>query len=106
VGVAIDDFGAGWSSLAYLRRIPAGILKIDRSFVESVAEDHECEAIVRAITVMGTALGRSIVAEGVETCGQLQAVVDLGCHAVQGYLLGRPVPPAEFPEEIRWPTGR
>jgi predicted signal transduction protein with EAL and GGDEF domain len=100
VGVAIDDFGAGWSSLAYLRRIPAGMLKIDRSFVESVAEDHECEAIVRAITVMGTALGRTIVAEGVETCEQLEAVVDLGCHAVQGYLLGRPVPAGEFPEEV------
>jgi diguanylate cyclase (GGDEF)-like protein/PAS domain S-box-containing protein len=106
VGVAIDDFGAGWSSLAYLRRIPAGVLKIDRSFVEHVAEDHECEAIVRAITAMGTALGRTIVAEGVETCEQLEAVVDLGCHAVQGYLLGRPVAAGDFPEEVQWPTGR
>ncbi len=103
VRLAIDDFGAGYSSLAYLRRIPAQTIKIDRSFVEAVDVDHECAAIVGAVTTMCRALGRVVVAEGVETPSQLQAVRDLGCNAVQGYLLGRPVHPDAFPEEVVFP---
>jgi diguanylate cyclase (GGDEF)-like protein/PAS domain S-box-containing protein len=103
VRLAIDDFGAGYSSLSYLRRIPAQTIKIDRSFIDGVDVDPECAAIVGAVTAMCQALGRTVVAEGVETPGQLKAVQELGCDAVQGYLLGRPVHPDAFPAEVWFP---
>jgi diguanylate cyclase (GGDEF)-like protein/PAS domain S-box-containing protein len=103
VRLAIDDFGAGYSSLSYLRRIPAQTIKIDRSFIDGIDVDPECAAIVGAVTTMCRALGRTAVAEGVETPAQLRAVMDLGCDAVQGYLLGRPVHPDAFPEEVHLP---
>jgi diguanylate cyclase (GGDEF)-like protein/PAS domain S-box-containing protein len=110
VRLAIDDFGTGYSSLSQLQRLPLDVLKIDRSFVEGLGPgragaggpaealpgDAGSTAIVRAIASMGTSLGLDLVAEGVETPGQLEALAGLGCHLAQGYLLRRPAPAAEL----------
>jgi diguanylate cyclase (GGDEF)-like protein/PAS domain S-box-containing protein len=93
VQVAIDDFGTGWSSLHRLRRLPVGMLKLDRSFLAGVPEGAEASAVVRAILELGAALGKVVVAEGVETQRQLDFLVGQGCPLVQGFLLGRPEPP-------------
>jgi EAL domain-containing protein (putative c-di-GMP-specific phosphodiesterase class I) len=92
VRVAIDDFGTGWSSLHRLRRLPVGTLKLDRSFLTGVPEGAEASAVVRAILDLGAALGKLVVAEGVETQRQLDFLVGQGCPLVQGFLLGRPAP--------------
>ena len=93
VEVAIDDFGTGWSSLHRLRRLPVGMLKLDRSFLNGVPQGAEAAAVVRAILELGAALGKVVVAEGVETQRQLDFLVGQGCPLVQGFLLGRPEPP-------------
>jgi diguanylate cyclase (GGDEF)-like protein len=98
VRIAIDDFGTGYSSLAYLRRFTIDTLKIDRSFTAGLDQPGEGDddAIVGAIIAMGTALGLSVVAEGIESAAQFERVKALGCHEVQGYLFGRPLPADEF----------
>ena len=96
VRIAIDDFGTGYSSLLHLKRIPASELKIDRGFVRDLAEDSEDAAIVSAIVALGRTLNLQVVAEGVETAAQQSFLAGLGCDALQGYLLGRPVPAAQF----------
>jgi len=93
VAISLDDFGTGYSSLSQLRSFPFDRVKIDRSFVN----DH---AVVRAITAMGTSMGIRTTAEGVETAAQLENVRREGCHEVQGYLLGRPLPASAIPETI------
>ncbi len=95
--IAIDDFGTGYSSLAYLKRFPADWIKIDRSFVEGISNNEEDRAIIRAITAMAHSLGMKVVAEGVETLDQLQALRSEGCDAAQGYLFTRPFPASEAP---------
>ena len=95
VRLAIDDFGTGYSSLAYLGRLPARRIKVDRSFVGTIGTDPEGEAVVRAIVSLGHALGKEVVAEGVETEAQLAFLRELGCDAAQGFLLARPRPAAE-----------
>ncbi|MNL18524.1 Phytochrome-like protein cph2 [compost metagenome] len=97
VRIAIDDFGTGYSSLLHLKRIPASELKIDRGFVRDLAEDTEDAAIVSAIVALGRTLKLQVVAEGVETAAQRTFLADLGCDALQGYLLGRPMPASQFP---------
>jgi len=97
VSIAIDDFGTGYSSLLYLKRLPASEIKIDRDFVRDLTTDGEDAAIVSAIVALGRALGLHIVAEGVETDAQLEFLTRLGCHSLQGFLLGRPVPASELP---------
>jgi len=93
IKVAIDDFGTGLSSLAYLKRLPIDKLKIDRSFVDDLATGgHEDRAIVTAIVSLAHALGLGIVAEGIETTAQLEALRELGAQHGQGYLFSRPVP--------------
>jgi len=96
VRIAIDDFGTGYSSLLHLKRIPASELKIDRGFVRDLAEDSEDAAIVSAIVALGRTLKLQVVAEGVETTAQRSFLAGLGCDALQGYLLGKPVPAAQF----------
>ena len=98
VGVVLDDFGTGFSSLGYLRRFPFDLLKIDRTFVDQIGSDSSNAAIVTAVTGIAEALGVSVVAEGVETEGQLETVTALGCHYAQGYLFARPLPAAEASE--------
>src|ERR1051325_10349077 len=96
VRIAIDDFGTGYSSLLYLKRLPASELKIDRGFVCNLAHDSEDQAIVSAIVALGHTLDLKIVAEGVETAAQQEFLTDMGCDSLQGFLFGKPMPPAEF----------
>ncbi len=99
VQIAMDDFGTGYSSLSYLQRLPIDILKIDRSFVQTMLENPSNLEIIKAIIGLGKILDLRIVAEGVETQDQLQILQDLGCDLAQGYLLGRPMP-LESAEEL------
>lgn len=92
VGISIDDFGTGYSSLLYLKQLPADELKIDRGFITELTHGNDDEAIVAAIIGLGKTLGLKIVAEGVETIEQQELLTRLGCNALQGYLLGSPVP--------------
>ena len=96
VGLAIDDFGVGYSSFAYLKKFAVDKLKIDRSFVQNTPTDSEDAAIVRAIAQLGHSLNLTIVAEGVETCAQAQFLRKCGCQEAQGFLFGRPLPPKQF----------
>lgn len=99
--VAMDDFGTGYSSLSLLTRFPVDALKIDRGFVRSICEDLNHRAICSAIVSLGQALELDVIAEGVETVGQLNLLRDQGCHLVQGYLYARPMPADEI---WRWLT--
>lgn len=91
VHISIDDFGTGHSSLSYIHRMPIKILKIDRSFVRNMIESQESKAIVHAIIAMAKSLGLTVVAEGVETEKQLEALGRANCDLVQGYLFARPL---------------
>ncbi|HEY0360209.1 MAG TPA: EAL domain-containing protein, partial [Mycobacteriales bacterium] len=90
--VAVDDFGTGYASLGYLKRLPVDSLKIDRSFVTGVAAGGEDAKIAAAVIGLAAALDLKVVAEGIETQVQLQALIDLGCRYGQGYLFARPQP--------------
>ena len=94
-GLAVDDFGTGYSSLAYLTRLPLTTLKIDRSFVQDVHASERSRAVARTIVALGANLQLRVVAEGVETPAQRDALRSLGCDLQQGYLFGRAVPLAE-----------
>jgi diguanylate cyclase (GGDEF)-like protein len=92
VSVAIDDFGTGYSSLGTLRAFPFDRIKIDRSFVFDMVSNKDAAAIVDAILCLGRAMGRPVVAEGVETRAQIEELQRHGCSEVQGYLIGKPLP--------------
>jgi diguanylate cyclase (GGDEF)-like protein len=92
VGIAIDDFGTGYSSMAALTRLPLECLKVDRSFVADLDIEGPGAVIVTASIRLAHDLGMRVVAEGVETPGQLDRLRDLGCDVVQGFLLARPMP--------------
>jgi len=96
VGLAIDDFGTGYSSLSYLSSLPIDSLKIDRSFVAEMTLGSKNSEIVRAIVSLGATLGKSIVAEGIETESQFAQLRELGCENGQGFHLSRPLPPREI----------
>jgi diguanylate cyclase (GGDEF)-like protein len=100
VDISIDDFGTGYSSLLYLKRLPANELKIDRGFVRNLSLGSDDEAIVSAVVALGRALNLRIVAEGVETEAQQLFLDEAGCDALQGYLLGRPMPAVQFMEAV------
>lgn len=93
VRVALDDFGVGHSSLAYLKRLPLDAIKIDRSFIADVTLRPEDGAIVRAIIDLGRGLGLTVIAEGVETLQQRAFLMANGCDEIQGYFVSEPVPP-------------
>ena len=101
VEIAIDDFGTGFSSLSYLTRLSANILKIDRSFVSKIGEDKATESIVLTIIGMAKSLNMKVIAEGVETGQQKQFLIDHGCDMLQGYLFARPMPAEEFTQMLR-----
>ena len=96
LNVLIDDFGSGYSSLSYLRDIPANYLKIDKSFISGIDTSESLKAIVSGTCSVGRAVGMKIIAEGVETPGQLEAVVQCGCSLIQGFYIARPMPEEDF----------
>ena len=98
VKASIDDFGTGYSSLLYLKRLPASELKIDRAFVNELQAKSEDATIVSAIVALAQSLDLKVVAEGVETQDQQAFLTGLGCDTLQGYLLGKPVPPERIHE--------
>jgi EAL domain-containing protein (putative c-di-GMP-specific phosphodiesterase class I) len=95
VGLSIDDFGTGYSSLAYLHRFPTDSVKIDRSFVSNIAPGSTDLGLVRSILDLAHGLGMVVVAEGIETEAQADALRQLGCSVGQGFLFGRPLPAAQ-----------
>jgi diguanylate cyclase (GGDEF)-like protein len=92
VHTAIDDFGTGGSSLGRVREVPAGVLKIDRSFVMKSEVDAKAKAVASTVVRLATELGMTVVAEGVENPMQLAAMIETGCEYAQGYALGHPLP--------------
>jgi diguanylate cyclase (GGDEF)-like protein len=103
--VAVDDYGTGYSSLAYLRDLSVDQLKIDRSFVAGVASDARNAAIVRSTVELAHALGLDVVAEGVEDAAALATLDDMGCDFAQGYHLCRPLPPSALAEWLATQPG-
>jgi EAL domain-containing protein (putative c-di-GMP-specific phosphodiesterase class I) len=109
IGLAIDDFGTGYSSLMQLRQLPFTDVKIDRAFVADLDHSRDCQLIVRAIVDLAHGLGLTATAEGVETIDELHAVMELGCDAVQGYLVASPLAAetlAQWRQKFRreWPA--
>jgi diguanylate cyclase (GGDEF)-like protein len=94
--LSIDDFGTGFSSLTYLRRLPVTELKLDRTFLSGAPRDRRAVAVIRSTVELAHSLGLRIVAEGIERLDALALVDELGCDAAQGYLLGMPVPADDF----------
>jgi len=99
VRIAVDDYGSGYSSLAYLHRLPLNELKLDRSFVGSIVTDQSHAIIVRSSIAMAHSLGLSVVAEGAEDESTCALLAEAGCDAIQGYALSPPLPPDDF---YRW----
>jgi EAL domain-containing protein (putative c-di-GMP-specific phosphodiesterase class I) len=96
VNISLDDFGTGYSSLGQLKRLPLDKLKIDQGFVRGLPDDTYDVAISSAIIGMGKAMNLTVIAEGVETAGQVEALEAIGCNGIQGYYLAKPLPAAEF----------
>ncbi|MEW8382748.1 MAG: EAL domain-containing protein, partial [Candidatus Thiodiazotropha taylori] len=92
VGFALDDFGTGYSSLTYLKRLPAGLLKIDQSFVRDMLDDPDDLAILEGVLGLASAFSRNAIAEGVETLAHGEMLLKLGCQYGQGYAIARPMP--------------
>jgi EAL domain-containing protein (putative c-di-GMP-specific phosphodiesterase class I) len=100
IELSIDDYGTGHSSLAYLRRLPVHELKIDRAFIQHLADDDNDAQIVRSTIELAHSLGLRVVAEGVEDAGTLTLLQTQGCDQVQGFHLGRPVPASALIEQL------
>jgi EAL domain-containing protein (putative c-di-GMP-specific phosphodiesterase class I) len=101
VRFAIDDFGTGFSSLSRLRDLPVDVLKIDASFVRDVPHDDSAATLVRAIVQLARSLGKTPVAEGIETEAQRRFLVEEGCRVGQGFFFGRPIAPRAIPRLVR-----
>jgi diguanylate cyclase len=99
VHLSIDDFGTGYSSLAYLRKLPASEVKIDRSFVLDLERSPDARAVIDAVVKLAHALGKRVVAEGVENIRQRRVLTELGCDELQGYLFAHPMPAEDL---LQW----
>jgi EAL domain-containing protein (putative c-di-GMP-specific phosphodiesterase class I) len=97
VGFALDDFGTGYSSLTYLKRLPAGLLKIDQSFVRDMLEDPDDLSILEGVLGLSRAFQRQVIAEGVETLAHGDMLLRMGCEWGQGYAIARPMPAEAVP---------
>ena len=106
VRLALDDFGSGYCSLGYLRRLPVDIIKIDQGFAAEIGHDPAGSAIVAAVSNLAHVLGLSVTVEGIETPQQHEAVAAIGCEHAQGYLDSRPVAAAEVLPLLRGGLGR
>ncbi len=100
VRVSLDDFGTGSSSLTLLQEVPADVVKLDRSFVAAIAEESESRSIVESTVELAHRLGMGVVAEGIETRAQLDALVAMGCDLLQGFLLSRPIDAGSVPAVV------
>jgi EAL domain-containing protein (putative c-di-GMP-specific phosphodiesterase class I) len=101
IGICIDDFGVGYSSLSYLQTLPVDILKIDRSFLAYISSDTKQSSIINAIVAMARELGIQVIVEGVETRLQLDYIKNIGCTTAQGYLLSHPIPETEVTQLLK-----
>ena len=107
IEVHLDDFGTGYSSLAYLWELPVSALKLDRRFTLGLGAQPQARAIVDSVIALARALGRTVIAEGVETEEQARILLELGCDVLQGYLLAHPMPAAQAAHllPVAAPTG-
>lgn len=101
IEISIDDFGTGHSSLSYLQRYPLNVLKLDKSFIDGIDLDPKNETIVKAIIDLACGLELQVIAEGVETQEQLNVLMRLGCHTIQGYLFSAPIPVGEMEAKLK-----
>ncbi len=101
VSISIDDYGTGQSSLAYLQKLPATELKIDKSFVQTIGDDRRNAIMVRSTIALAHELGMKVVAEGVEDAACLALLAEMGCDTAQGYYIGRPVNADALAELLR-----
>ena len=96
IRISLDDFGTGYSSLSYLKGLPIDILKIDKSFIDTIVNDENTRVITESIIYMVKKLGFETIAEGVESKEQFEYLKEIGCDCIQGYLLGKPMPGEEI----------
>jgi EAL domain-containing protein (putative c-di-GMP-specific phosphodiesterase class I) len=96
VQFSLDDFGAGYSSLTYLKRLPVRTLKIDQSFVHDMLSNTDDLAIIKGVLGLAASFNREVIAEGVETQAHGEALLQLGCELAQGYGISRPMPASDF----------
>ena len=94
LSIAFDDFGTGFASLSHLRQFQYDVLKIDSKFTTGIDEKEDARALLQAIISLARALGKTVVAEGIETPSQFETLKELGCDYAQGYFLGKPAPAA------------
>ena len=100
IKLAIDDFGTGYSSLSYLNKIPADLLKIDKSFIDRINTNESSRQYVAAMISMGHIMGLDVISEGVEQEEQLAALRSIGCDLIQGFIWGKPLPPEDVTELV------
>ena len=100
IRLAIDDFGTGYSSLSYLNKLPADILKIDKSFIDVMNTSESSKQYIASIISIGHVLNMKVVSEGVESDDQIKTLTENGCDYIQGYVWGRPMPPKAAAELV------